>query len=212
MCIVKSAGQRKREKRPYIKANAVHILRMTSRKEWGSGLCACLDRPGQWAVACIIPCFTIGENVRFMNENKLPLPESYGYLNNHLVHQHHVVGCCYATGYLPLWMGNMCACAAPAYSACSACSLLQLLPLILHLSLRTDIKAKRGIHADRCGWRGYEAEDICAVILCPSCAMIQERKEVEQWAAASDQNQQTNSMLPVGERLIMPASMTRLQP
>ena len=207
MCIVKSAGQRKREKRPYIKANAVHILRMTSRKEWGSGLFACIDRPGQCAVACIVPCFTIGENVRFMNENKLLLPESYGYLNNHLVHQHHVVGCCYATGYLPLWMGNMCACAAPAYSACSACSLLQLLPLILHLSLRTDIKARRGIHADRCGWRGYEAEDICAVILCPSCAMIQERKEVEQWAAAAAITTQPRSNNSIEGLFQLPAEL-----
>lgn len=162
--------------------------------DWESGLFSCADRPGECCLAFWFPCVSLGNNVRFMEEKtKVACPEACACFQNPIIPNHLMAGGGYGLGVAAEVMGN---CAVCSTSCVGVPSILQLSSIGIHTAFRNQIRKSANVGVHCCKGKYEGCEDLAIACLCTSCALVQEKKQLEKLSTSpSAPPGQDNSMM-----------------
>ena len=133
-----------------------------SDNDWESGLFSCADRPGECCLAFWFPCVSLGNNVRFMEEHTaVACPDVCACFHNPTVPDYWLAGGGYGLGM--------------AGSRCGAC----VVSVGIHTAFRNQIRKSANVGVHCCKGRCEGCEDLAIACLCTSCALVQEKKQLE---------------------------------
>lgn len=128
--------------------------------EWSSGLCSCFSEGvSLCCCACFVPCFVFGENYQLLKD-KRPKASTFmdGGLWDILGTPHHKAMCLHGLLFV---FGFEC------------------LSMLLQCHVRGKIREASGLQ-ESC------LNDLCATYCCYSCALVQERRQLERLSLNSD--------------------------
>jgi Cys-rich protein (TIGR01571 family) len=156
------------------------------RQQWHSGICGgCLT--STCCFACVIPCFVFAENVNMMEAldiDKIPVVDCFSHGSRGTW-----AGVLYGLGVLGSAVGT--GTTGGAGLASQGLSLLSCLSIFMHAGVRKRIREQYNIGSDCCGSCG----DCCCAMFCYSCAMSQERLQLEAETQNLEQGQPLNNRM-----------------
>ena len=163
--------------------------------QWKSGICGCCSDCQTCCTACFCPCVVLTWNARTMQAKGVSLScldMCFGSPSK--IDKPLVGGVVYGIGFSGLGGGVT---GASMASAAGAIGSIHAAGLILHAGLRHEIRKRQNIPACCCPCclNGF-CEDLFCVTSCTSCALTQEKRELESMGIPTENMGLVNSMDP----------------
>lgn len=140
---------------------------------WKSSICDPCCTP-DCGLACFIPFFYFGSNVQMMEDAKIEMEWLDMISFGGKMSKSSCACFCYALGFF-IPVVNI-----PDTVLSSLLDLLAFMPFLLHMNIRGLIRKKYNLqNACCCETCDSQCDDFCVVSFCYSCALIQERIELD---------------------------------